>query len=334
MSALIKSIRSAKFSILLLLAAAIWGYGTVCVKSAVSEVDPFWLVGIRFFSAGVVLCIVFAPSIVKACKSGRLRRYLGVSAILGAVMIFAYMTNALGITDTTAANSSFLTALYCVLVPFMAWGFMRKRPSVYNVVAAIICVLGVGLVSFAGQQSFTLRWGDAVTLGSAVLFGLQITLTSKLADGIDMKAATPIMFLIGGSIAFACAAMVSEPPAIEVFYDMDMIATLVYLVLFATCAALLLQNIGLSKVAPASGSLLLSFESVFGVIFSVICLGEILTPTMVFGFALIFAALVVSEWLPSSAFARRLRVSRIRRPLLRMLARIRNRMRRARLSAE
>ena len=68
-----------------------------------------------------------------------------------------------------------------------------------------------------------------------------------------------------------------------------------YLVVFASCVALVIQNVALAHVPPAQASLFLSLESVFGVLFSILLYGELLTVRLVVGFVLIFIALLVSE---------------------------------------
>ena len=57
----------------------------------------------------------------------------------------------------------------------------------------------------------------------------------------------------------------------------------------------LLQNVGQKYTAPSTASLLLSFESVFGVLFSVIFLQEQLTMRMLLGCLLMFFAVVLVE---------------------------------------
>lgn len=317
MKNLIQHLNSFKYQSLLLLAAAIWGLGTVCVKNTVDALPPFWLVGIRFFGAGVLFCIIFAPQIVKVAKEGRFFEHFKISWIFGLTMIAGYMANALGLTATTAAKSSFLTGLYCVLVPFIAWVIMKRRPTVFNISAAFLCLIGVGFVSIAGQTDFTIGWGDAVTLGSAFLLGIQVAVTSKYAPGRNMMAITAMQFLFGGGCSLVVAFFTEPMPQLSTFADPEMLANLAYLILFATCAALLLQNIGLVKVPPSSGALLLSFESVFGVVFSVLMLHEALTLSMMLGFALIFSAVLVSEWLPSSGLVKRARSLRRRSRTLR-----------------
>src|SRR5699024_4394602 len=73
---------------------------------------------------------------------------------------------------------------------------------------------------------------------------------------------------------------------------------------FASCIALLLQNIAVAHVEPAPASLFLATESVFGVTFSVTFLGETLSPLLLAGFALIFAGIVISEYVPLRAARR------------------------------
>lgn len=312
MNRLTQHLNALKYPALLLLAAAIWGLGTVFIKGIVEEIPPFWLVGGRFFSAGLIFCVLFAPQLIKLAKEHRLLEHMKVGFILGIPMIAGYMANSLGLTDTTAAKSSFLCGLYCVIVPFISWILTRKRPTGYNISAAMLCVVGVGFVSLVGQSNLSMGWGDAVTLLSALLLAIQLAMTSKMAPGRNMLAITALEFLFGGAMALGVAAFVETPPALAVFADASMIGSLAFMVLGSTCAALLLQNIGLAKVPAASGSLLLSFESVFGVLFSVLILSEALTIPMVFGFGLIFLAVIVSEWLPSSKLAKRIKPPRFK----------------------
>ena len=71
-----------------------------------------------------------------------------------------------------------------------------------------------------------------------------------------------------------------------------------FLTVFASIVAFGIQNLALAHVPPAQASLFLSLESVFGVLFSVLLYGELLTGRLVLGFALIFIAIVISETFP------------------------------------
>jgi drug/metabolite transporter (DMT)-like permease len=70
---------------------------------------------------------------------------------------------------------------------------------------------------------------------------------------------------------------------------------LLYLAVFATTGALLMQNIGQKYTHPAAASILMSLESAFGVVFSMIFYGETLTLRLASGFLVIFFSVIISE---------------------------------------
>ena len=67
------------------------------------------------------------------------------------------------------------------------------------------------------------------------------------------------------------------------------------LCIFASCGALLFQNIGQKYTAPATAAVLLSLEAPFGVLSSILVGEETLNAAMAVGFVLIFLAVLCSE---------------------------------------
>lgn len=285
-----------RYKAFLLIAAAIWGLGTVVIKATVDAFPPAWLVGVRFTGAGILLGIIMFPRFRHALDADHLKK----GSILGIFLFLAYWTNSTGLTDTTASNSSFLTSLYCVIIPFLGWALQGPRPTRFNVAAALVCVAGVGCVSFGSAAGFSLRFGDLVTLLSAVFVSFHVVYTAKFARGRDMTLLTVIQFVVAGLLGFA-AGFAFEPMPNFATLSLDTWVSLGYLAAFASCIALLLQNVAVVHVAPAPASLFLATESVFGVTFSILLLGEALTAPLFAGFALIFAGIVISEYLPIRA---------------------------------
>ena len=115
------------YKVLLLLAAAIWGLGTVAIKSTVDTLPPTWIVGLRFTGAGLILGAVSFPK-VRGHVALEPRRHLACGAILGILLFLSYWANSTGLADTTASNSSFLTTLYVVIIPFLGWWMHPQAP--------------------------------------------------------------------------------------------------------------------------------------------------------------------------------------------------------------
>lgn len=287
------------YKALLLLAAAIWGMGTVVIKSTVDEFPPSWIVAVRFTGAGLILGAIALPKI-RVCLTEKPAQHLMRGAALGALLFLAYWANSTGLTDTTASNSAFLTTLYVVIIPFLGWWIIRKRPTGYNIAAAAACVAGLGFVAYGGSSGFALRFGDLVTLLSAVFLSLHVLYTAKFAPGLSVTVLTVVQFLVAGILGFAMA-LATEPMPNFPGLPEETWGSLAYLTVFASCVALGLQNAAVTRVDPAQASLFLAMESVFGVLFSMLFLAEAPSATAFIGFALIFGGMVISEYLPLRA---------------------------------
>lgn len=277
----------------MVLATAIWGLGTVVVKSTVDDLTPSWIVGIRFLGAGILLGVLMAPKLVRRFDGGHAKA--GVA--LGILLFLSYWTNTLGLTDTTASNSAFLTTFYVVIIPFLGWAITKRRPSRFTIIAAALCMSGLGFVAYGGASGFSLRFGDVVTLASAFFLSLHVLLTAQVANGRSVTVLTVIQFVVAGVIGITFGAF-AEPMPDFASFPSDTWFSLAYLAVFASCAALLLQNLGVAHTEPAQASLFLSLESVFGVLFAVLMLGEMPAGTAYVGFVLIFAGIVFSEYVP------------------------------------
>lgn len=281
------------FKAFLLLAAAIWGLGTVVIKDIVYTVSPAWLVGFRFTFAGLILGAFIFPKLRRRLDASHVR----IGALLGVILFLEYWLNSLGLTDTTASKSAFLTSCYCVLVPFLGWLFLRRRPTRFNIMAALVCVVGVGFISLSGSDSLSLGFGDGITLVSALFVALEVITVARFAGSHDILVLTCVQFFVSGILGFG-GALVAEPLPDFAHIGLDVWLGLAYLAAFASCATITLQNTGLAHVEPAQGSLLLATESVFGTLFAGLFLGESLTVQLAIGFGLVFAAIVISEYLP------------------------------------
>ena len=280
------------YRLLIVAATIIWGSSFVIVKDTTQAVSPAWLLAVRFITAAVVLGLFF----IKKRELYFKKEYIGYGALFGCAMFLAYYTQTIGITDTTPGKNAFLTGTYCVIVPFLAWAIFKVKPNKFNIIAAVMCVAGIGFVSLNGELS--IRFGDAMTLLCAVFYALHIILVAKFAPGRDIFVLTLWQFATVGVLSLVVGAIFEPMPAWGALTP-DIWGSLAYLALGCTALALLFQNMGQKHLPASSAALLLSLESPFGVFFSVLLGAEVLTAKILMGFALIFAAIVVSEVLPA-----------------------------------
>lgn len=276
------------YRLLIIIATLIWGSSFVIVKNTTDAVSPAWILVVRFALAACILALF--------CIGKRRlffqKAYVGYGALFGFLMFMGYYLQTIGITDTTPGKNAFLTGTYCVMVPFIAWVVSKTRPNACNIVAALMCIGGIGLVSLS--SGFSMSFGDLMTLACAFFYGLHICFVSKYAHGRDIYVLTMWQFAFVALFSLVSGAVFETPPAWAEL-DAQTWMSLLYLGIACTTLALLFQNIGQQNLPPSTASLFLSLESPFGVAFSVGLGAEVLTGRMVCGFALIFIAILVSE---------------------------------------
>ena len=271
-------------------AAAIWGGSFVVIKDVLDAMPAAWLMALRFSLAAVILAIVFRRRLAENFDWS----HLAAGVLLGVIEGTAFVVQNIGLETTTPGRNAFLTAVYCVLVPFVNWIAVGRRPGANNVVAAALCLAGVGLLSLGDDLSLTLGVGDGLTLLSAVLYAVHIVLVSKLASAHDVMTLTIVQIATSALVALGFALALEPMPGAGVFTP-GFLAALAYLVILASCVAMVVQNFGQSKVPPAQAALLLSMESLFAVLASVVFYHEQVTTNMLAGFGLIFLAVLASE---------------------------------------
>ncbi|MGI6033814.1 MAG: DMT family transporter [Coriobacteriales bacterium] len=284
------------YRLLIIIATLIWGFSFVVVKDVTGALGPSWILVVRFLMAAVILFAVFYPQKEKR-RLFFTREYLGYGAVLGCALFFAYWLQTIGITDTTPGKNAFLTACYCVIVPFISWAFTKRRPGGIKVFAAVLCVAGISLMSFQPGEGFSLSGGDWFTLACSFFYALHIVLVATISQGRDIYVLTTWQFFFLGIIALIPALLFEQVPAWGALSSQTW-EGLCFLGIACSAVALLFQNVGQAHLPAASAAILLSLESPFGVMFSVAFGAETLTPTIICGFVVIFAAILVSELVP------------------------------------
>jgi len=276
----------------LLLATIIWGSTFFIMEFTIENISIYTLLAVRFTFAAVLLGLILIKHLRVIDKG-----YVWRGFILGAFIIIAYVLQTFGLADeaTTPGKNAFLTAIYCIIVPFLSYPFTKMKPDRYNIVAAVVCITGITMISVSGGDFSSVCYGDLLTLLGGVFYSLHMVAVATFSRGRNILLLTMLQFLFSGIIAwFPAIAFETFPTELSPLA----VTSIIYLSVMATCLCYILQNAGQKFTTPSTASLILSLEAVFGVLFSVMFTSEKITPKIFTGFALVFLAIIISEVKP------------------------------------
>ncbi|MCP1199845.1 DMT family transporter [Notoacmeibacter sp. MSK16QG-6] len=284
----------------LLAAGAIWGGGFVAQSTAMDSLGPFAFIAARFAVAFFGL-LPFALIEVRRARITDLTSEVTEATLvpewggytLAGLAFFAGMaTQQIGLVTTSVSNSGFLTSLYVVFTPFIAFILFREMPRLVIIPASFMALTGIFLLS--GGMGGQLSEGDWWTIACAGFWGLQVALTGRLAE----RTGLPITLT---AVQMAMACLVALPITLvfettEVWQLKVALPEILYTGLFAGGLAFSLQARGQRYVKPGPAAILLSSEALFAALFGAILLGERLAPIALIGCGLILAAILIAQW--------------------------------------
>ncbi len=280
--------------LLLVLATVAWGTSFFILKETIETVNELFVISIRFLISGVLLGVIFYKKFKKLSKTSMAR-----GLILGIILSLAYVIQTYGLKLTTPSRNAFLTSSYCVMVPFIVWIMTKRAPKLYNVISAVLCLVGIGFVSFSSKLELGFEYliGDMLTLVCAVFYGLQLIFIDKYQQsGEDNVTLLVIELLTVGIVCGALSLIVELPFRPQGFIlNLEQILKIGYLTIVCTLFAQLFLIYGQKHTTVNQSSIILSLEAVFGALFSVVLGNEKLTAGLIIGFVIIFVAMIINE---------------------------------------
>ncbi len=281
----------------LFLAAFVWGTSFVMMKDVSEKLPPSLLLALRFTLGCILLSVIFIKRFKKLDKT-----YWKPGMLIGALLFTAYLVQTYGLIGTTPGKNAFLTASYCVITPFLFWAISKKRPDRFHMSAAIVCLLGIFFISvdFGGESLLTVALGDVLTLICGFFYAAHIVAITMTAHDKDPILITILQFGMAAILSwltYVILAPLGLAPIMATSADTVSIVTqIVYLSAMCTAVALGLQNFGQKYAHPTSAAVILTFEAVFGAMFSLLFGKEDgFTVWRALGFVLMFVAVIISE---------------------------------------
>ncbi|MBQ0138089.1 MAG: DMT family transporter [Kurthia sp.] len=284
--------------LMLMVTAIVWGSGFVITDIGLQYLNAYQLMAGRFLVAAILLIIIFSYKLKNINK-----RILIKGAILGAILYTGFVLQTVGLEHTTPSKNAFLTAVNVLVVPLIAFAVYKRKIDRFEIIGAITALAGIALLSLQGSLSMNI--GDILTLLCAVAFAFDIFYTNKFVQNEDAILLTVIQFVSAAIISVIFVVVRGDIPTT---IEPGGMYSILYLAVISTIIAYLLQNIAFKYTTATQGAIILSMESLFGMIFSVIFLHEILTGRMIVGAALILVAIIFSEVKPTFSKKRKLQL--------------------------
>ena len=279
---------------MLLLCALVWGFAFAFQRSSASVINPIAYNGLRFIMAsGVVFLFLVVYQLINKKKGIKITPW-NVNTIVGGmicglVLFLASNLQQYGMIYTTAGRAGFITALYIVLVP--VFGLLaRKKIGVLSRFAIPVAIAGFWLMCSTGEGG--IGKGDLLELASTVFFALQILFIDIFGQESDPIKLTLVQFLTCSVISI-CGMGVVGFPSPEVISKS--IISLLYVGICSAGIGYTLQTVGQKYTEPSVAALIMSLESVVGIIGGVIILHEVHTTVELLGCALVFVAVILAQ---------------------------------------
>jgi len=279
-----------KADITLFIISIIWGSAFVAQRVAGQMGSVYLFNGFRYLLAALaVLPVAFRAR--RNNPSHEISRdqykWMGVAGF------FLFLGSALqqaGMVYTTAGNAGFITSLYVVLIPIVLFLFWGEKPHWLLMVAFALAVVGAFLLSTGGR--FEVRAGDALELVGALFWALHVITLGKFASKFEPMSFSVGQLLVCGVLNLGIG--IFFEPMMQ--FSWEMIFAIAYTAFFSLGLCYTLQVWAQRHTPPADAALLLSLESVFAVLSGWLLLDEKLVAIQVLGCALIFVAVLLSQF--------------------------------------
>jgi len=326
--------KTLRADILLLLTAAIWGFGFAAQRSGMEYVGPFAFNGIRFILGSVsLLPLIFLRRKLSGYGSSvmPINRLTLYSLAAGCVLFIAVILQQIGIIFTTTGNAGFITGLYVVLTPVFGI-FLKRKTGLPTWIGSVLTLTGLYFISAAGNPG-SINPGDVIIFISAFFWTAHVLLIDKLINaancgnlpGIDpvelsagQFAFCGIFSLIGAFLAepFIVSIVQSIDPALlnaglfswmplselisalnagTVSFTAGAVIPILYGGLCSVGVAYTLQVVAQRDAPPAHAAIILCFEGCFAALGGALLLSEKAGIRTLAGFAFMLAGMMAAQ---------------------------------------
>ncbi len=270
--------------LLLVGVTAIWGVTFVQVQDALALYPLFAFLAVRFAISTVVLA-PFAWRPVRAMPRGGIVAGLGIGVLLAA----AYGLQTAGLELTTVASTGFITGLYVVFTPLIAFWLFGTRVPTAAWVGVGFALVGLLLINGVPGGSTV---GNMLVLANAVAQSFQIASMERFAPRYDPRALT-FLQMTTCFVGFLVIALVLGE--LEMPEGRTVWSALIVTGVFAGALGYLIATWVQARTTAARAALVFTLEAPFAALFGVLLADEVLGWMGWLGCGVMLAGIVLAE---------------------------------------
>ena len=263
----------------LLSVSAAWGMAFVVMKDAIERQNVNNFLFTRF-SLAVIVMIALKPSVIRQFDRDLILRAGSAGIFLG----LGYIFQTLGLARTGAAITGFVTGLYVVFTPLLAYFFLKERLTKLIWACVFIATVGLGLLSIRG---FSVGIGEMLVLASAFFFAAHIIALGKWSSGRDVYAMTIVQL----AMCALLSGLASIPEGYSAPPDYGVWAVVVFTAVVCTAVAFVVQTWSQAHMTTTKVAVILTMEVVFAALFAILFGGERLTLQATLGGLMVLTAM-------------------------------------------
>jgi drug/metabolite transporter (DMT)-like permease len=216
---------------------------------------------------------------------------MSISGVLGTTLYFSLEN--IGVELTTASNAAIIVASYPAITALMEFLFFRTKTSWIKALGIGVAMIGVYQISYSPETQTDDKQlvGNIILIVAGFIFALYNFTTRKVVKKYSMITIS-FYQTFAGAITFIPLTFIEK--ASWQTPDIKSFLTLLYLGVFCSVIAFLLYNFGLRKLSSSSAMTLMNLVPIFGVLFSVLLLNEVLSINQLIGGVIIILGVVLS----------------------------------------
>jgi drug/metabolite transporter (DMT)-like permease len=270
--------------LLLAFAMMIWGLGFIATRWALTGLDPYWTIALRFLLAGSL----GLPFLIYKRTFFKKENYIKESIISSSFLFLNMIFQTIGLTQTTVAKSGFITTLYIFFIPLISMFIYKRRYRMQFWGLVFLSLIGMGFL--CNLRIDDLVFGDFLTLICSIFAAIHIMyigeMTKKIKSAIEFNF---LQNLFVGIFALLAALFIQGRPELNLLFDVNskVFYGIFFLGIFSSMIAFSIQIVSQKKIPVHIAGFIFLLESPFAALFGYFILGEILSSQNIFGAVLI-----------------------------------------------